>query len=673
MSMIIQLEIEKQSFPIYFLPLAYLALALLFPDRWKYAADLVLALVLFLGSYGLGKRLSYLFLKITDQTVYFPLGLGTLLAAAYAAAAFTTKPLFFYSVWGVLGILALLEVPVLTYRIRRTYLWGAPFVLLAFWSTLTPVTFFDSLVYHLGLPYQYLADGRMAVLPHHWYSSFPPFDQVLNLLFVGMGLDNGIKVFSVILYFQILGILMSLLRWILHGFTIGGNGRDHEYESGSDRESSRTELLVLLMLLFPSAWILIHLVTAELLVGLFFCSGIALLVKEYEGISLRIVASSALLLAFSAWSKANVLLYIFLIPLLWVQLCRWRPGIQDWKNLWLLCGMIFLFLLPLFARNFILLGDPLYPAFAGILGVKNWSPQQDIAWQLDHTSGDAQGWTAVLLTPIKLTFSPVGYGSAAPIGLVFLIAILVYPVAKRERITSKILLYVLFCYLAWLFVFRDFRQFFPAFLLIGLMCYSSFFYLYSRYRSIFYALIALSALVTIYFLFPIYRDWFPLIHPNKIQQQYLREHLDYYGFAEKINQMNTSEKILTLGETRAAYIKKPMVVSSAFDQNPFFLYLSESKSADELLVRLRAEKIGYLFCNWSEYRRLALKCRLLPVDVLPRSIGAPLVAEAAEKKIQLPELSTTQKEILQTFLSQHVSLLHRQGDFLFLYQIKNSP
>ena len=140
--MIIGFEIEKRSLPLYILPLSYLILAMIFPDRWKYAAGLILALVLFLGSYGLGKRLSFILFKIADQTLYFPLGLGVVLAVVYAIAEFTTAPMLFYLIWGALVVVAAFETPVLNYRLRRVYFWAAPFVLLGYWSTLTPVLFF---------------------------------------------------------------------------------------------------------------------------------------------------------------------------------------------------------------------------------------------------------------------------------------------------------------------------------------------------------------------------------------------------------------------------------------------------------------------------------------------------------------------------------------------------
>ena len=160
--------------------------------------------------------------------MYFPLGLGVFLSLTYVCAIFTTGPILLYSVWIGLLILSWFEAPVLTYRFRRTYLWGAPFVLLGFWSTFTPVTFFDSMVYYLGLPYQYVSNGVVGALPFNMYTAFPPFNQVLNLLFVGIGFDSGINVFSIILYFQIIAILLGLLRLLSTESSLisRGNGRD---------------------------------------------------------------------------------------------------------------------------------------------------------------------------------------------------------------------------------------------------------------------------------------------------------------------------------------------------------------------------------------------------------------------------------------------------------------
>lgn len=667
--MIIGFEIEKRSLPLYILPLSYFILAMMFPDRWNYAGGLILALILLLGSYGLGKRLSYLFFKIADQTLYFPLGLGVVLGVVYAIVEYTTTPMLFYLIWGILVVLAAFETPILSYRLRRVHFWAAPFVLLGYWSTLTPVLFFDSLVYHLGLPYQYLAAGEMSVLPYNTFSAFPPFDQVLNLLFLSMDSISGLKVFSIIVYLQIIAILSGLLRVITAGgISIrGGNGRDREV--AHEFEFARTEFLAILMLLLPAAWILVHILTAELLLGLFFCSGVIFLTNEFEALTWRKLLTAALFFAFSAWTKSNVMLYVFFVFVLWFSLNRWRFSIESLKKLGLLFAMILILLLPFFIRNYLVVGDPLYPAFAGFFSVKNWSNQQSIDLQADISAPQDRGVKDIFLTPFLLTFLPQRFGSAASIGLVYLISVVAYPFTRKFTTVNRILLYVLFCYLAWLYVFRDFRQFFPPFLLLGFLSYNSFLYLFQRSRQLFTACVALCAAVSLYFLYPVYRHWFPLILPGQSAARYLEEHLDYYPIAKKINELQTTEKILTLGETRGAYITKPLVLSSAFDQNPLFLYLAESKSAEELQARLRGDRIGFLYCNWTEYRRLVLKCRILPVDVLPQQHGVAALREASKRNIHLPQLNEEKRKILQTFFSEYVSLVYREGDSLFLYRI----
>jgi hypothetical protein len=666
--MMINFQIEKRSFPIYIIPASYLAFAMLFPDRWNYAAGLGLALILFLGSYGLGKRLSYLVFKISDQTMYFPLGLGLTLGVVYLAGVFSTQPLLFYLTWGSLALLAFPEIPILTYRLRRAYLWGVPFVLLGFWSSFTPVTFYDSLVYYLGLPYQYLANGRVSVLPFELYSAFPPLNQVLNLLFIGMHVDGGINAFSIILYLQVIAILVGLLRLVsTDEFSRSrGNGRDQSgYESW---EFEKNELLVNPMLMLPAAWILIHILTAEMLVGLFFCSGVALLMKEFDALTLRKLWVVALFLGFSALTKSNVLLYLPFLFILWFVHSRWNFSKEKLQSMGLLFAMILLILAPFFIRNYIKLGDPLYPALSGFLELKNWGRQQSLALQQDIAATENRGILDIFLTPIRLTFAPSNYGSAAPIGLVALISIIVYPFASKRKEINQILLFVFFCYLAWLFVFRDFRQFFAVFLLSGLMTYSSFRQVSRKSQRLLYLCLGLCLVTSLHLLYPIYGFYFPLISPAITRMQYLEKHTDYFTAAELVNKLDTKSKILTLGQTRSAYFTKAMVVPTAFDQNPLFVYLAESRDAEELLMKLQTEKIGYLFCNWDEYRRLVLKCRILPVDLLPPSIGVPLLAQAADQKIKLPLLNAKQKEILKTFLSRYVSLQYQKGN-IFLYRI----
>ena len=509
----------------------------------------------------------------------------------------------------------------------------------------------------------------MSLLPYNMFSAFPPFDQALNLLFLSMDSISGLKVFSIVVYLQIIAILSGLLRVITAGgiSVRGGNGRDRE--ASNEFEFARTEFLAILMLLLPAAWILVHILTAELLLGLFFCSGVIFLTKEFEALTWRKLFTAALFFAFSAWTKSNVMLYVFFVFVLWFSLNRWRFSIESLKKLALLScydpDPASSFLYPeLFG-----IGRSAVSSFCRFFSVKNWSNQQSIDLQADISAPQDRGIKDIFLTPLLLTFLPQRFGSAAPIGLVYLISVVAYPFARKFKTVNRILLYFLFCYLAWLYVFRDFRQFFPPFLLLGFLSYTSFLYLFQRSRQLFTACVALCAAVSLYFIYPVYRHWFPMILPGQSEAQYLEEHLDYYPIAKAINELQTTEKILTLGETRGAYITKPLVLSSAFDQNPLFLYLAESKSAEELHARMREDRIGFLYCNWSEYRRLALKCLILPVDVLPRPYGVVALQEASRRNVELPQLNEEKRKILQTFFLSYVSLVHREGDSLFLYRL----
>src|SRR5688572_29415385 len=270
--MVITFESRKKSYPAYIVLFSYALAALLFKDRWEYLLGLLLALTLFLGSYGLGKRLSFLIFKTADQSLYFPIGLGCVLLITFVAGSFSTGRALIYPVWGVLLLLSVFEFPVLTYRINRNYFWAAPFICLAFWSSFSPSVFEGTLEYYSGLAHQYLAIGKILPLPANLYTSFPPLGTALNLLFAATGFDTGVKSFHLLIYFQIISILVSLLRWLItEPVFAGGNGRDQDDQTDL-LYMTRMEFLVVPMLLVPVIFTVFHEQTFDLLASLFFCA-----------------------------------------------------------------------------------------------------------------------------------------------------------------------------------------------------------------------------------------------------------------------------------------------------------------------------------------------------------------------------------------------------------------
>jgi len=385
---IISFETKKKSIPLFVIPAGCLVFALLFESRWQYCIGIALALILFLGSYGAGKRLSFLFFKTADQNLFFPLGIGSVLAVSFLLAQFAITPLVLYCIWCVLAVLSFFELPVLNYRIGRSYFWAAPFALFGLWQAWTPETHSAALENALGLSHQILVAGKWMVFPDLLYSAFPPFGQVLTLLFSGMNSDTGVRLFCLALLFQIVSVLVGLLRWLITEPVIGGgNGRDHEQQVDF-LYMSKMELMAVPLLMLPAAWLSINLGPADLLASLFFCAGIATIVKEFPVLSSRKGVTAALLFAFALWTKYASVLYVVLLIVLWFSLCGWSFSRENWKQVGSLLLLIFLFWMPFLIRNAAALGDPLYPSLAGVLSDRNWGPAQTQALESDLLAGD---------------------------------------------------------------------------------------------------------------------------------------------------------------------------------------------------------------------------------------------------------------------------------------------
>jgi len=586
--MVITFGSRKKNFPAYFLVCGYAFTALIFPDRVQYLAGLGLTLILFLGSYGLGKRLSYAFLKTADQNLYFPIGLGCVLLASYFVFSVATALSFIYAIWGILAVLAVFEYPVLTYRVSRVYLWATPLVLLAFWSTFTPTTASRTLEYYSGLPQFYLSLSKVTVLPHNVFSSFPPFGPTLTLLFSGIHVEAGIRSFSLLIYFQIISVIQSLLKWVITEPAFGsGNGNDPDYQTDL-LYMSRMEWLIIPMLLSPAVFLLIHHQTYDLLTSLFFCAAIATLIKEHEVITSLKLWNVGILLAFALWTKYNVLFYIPWILLLLFALNRWNFSRENWKQAGILFASAFLCWIAVPVRNAIALGDPFYPALSGILTVDTWSFPQSLLFERDLMSGGGGILDAVAVFVI-MTFRPEGSG------LFPLVSIAGTILSRKVKVVSYLLYFVVACYFTWFFLYRDFRQFLPVCLMLYPATYFVFRYIYIRapkYLWIGWVVCSLVAAVPLLQIFSQEK----LILPAQTQDEYLSVNLDYYSIAKSLEQ-GKSGAVLLLGDTRLAYYRRQLIAGSSYDPVPVIDDLRQSAGVEELLSRFRRKGIRYIVYN----------------------------------------------------------------------------
>lgn len=639
--------------PLFSLCLTYVIFSLIFPDRWNYILGFGFATVLWLASRSIGRSIFSRNSSIPDSWM-FPAGLGIVLAIATIVTSFSTARMLLTIFWILLAIAACFELSYLKIRVPLKYSFFAPLIALAYLSSLTPTTFFDALSYHLGLPYQYLEFGKMGVLSHQLYSTFPPFEQVLNLLFVRFELLSGIKLFSLILYLGLIHVLTEFLP---------GEGDWH----------LDPKFVCWILALFPAPWILIHLITADLLASLFFCCGVASVIRFTSVPNFTSKFLPAVFLCFAIWTKINCLLYTALLPLLWFLLAKNQTFLEKGKKIALQVFLVFLFLLPLLIRNFWAVGDPLYPALKNLFPKSSWSLEQQRALRLDSFSSRENLAISILNTPFMLTFRKGSFGAAAEPGLAFLCGVLIYFFLRKNSIVNKILIYVLVCYLLWISIFFSFRQFIPVFFLLSLPSAIAIEGIYKRSRLLFYLGIAVFAVYSVFGLFPIFRIFFPLIYPAQTKTNYLITRLDYYSAAEKINDLRTSAKILFLGESRSAYVKHPAIVPSRYDYNPMFEWASQSKDSEALFARFQQEGVQFIFCNWKEYAHLAGKTGILPIDLLPPKLLSALPEDGtAVSGNKIAKLNNHDREILREFLSRHVVPVWQSAGNFYFYEIRSS-
>lgn len=639
--------------PLYALGLTYVLASLIFPDRWNYILGFAASSVLWLASRSIGRNIFSHNSSVPDSWM-FPAGLGIVLSIGTIITSFSTAHWLLTTLWILIAVAACFELQYLKVRVPLKYGFFAPLVALAFLSSLTPTMFFDALSYHLGLPYQYLEIGKMGVLLHQLYSTFPPFEQVLNLLFVSFELLSGIKLFSLILYLGVIHVLTQFLP------TKGDADLDPKF-------------VCWILALFPAPWILIHLVSADLLASLFFCCGICAVVKSTSIPNSTPSILPALFLSFAIWTKINCLLYTALAPLLWFLLAKNQTFVENAKRIGLQAILVFIFLFPLLMRNFIAVGDPLYPGLEKLFQESGWSHEQQVALQLDSFSSRDNIAASILKTPFLLTFRKGSFGAAAEPGLAFLFGVLIYIFLRKNSVINKLLLYVVVCYLLWCCIFFSFRQFIPVFFLLALPSAITIEAIYKRSRLLIYTCLTIFAVYSALGLVSVYRVFFPLIDLKQTQNNYLTTRLDYYPAAVKMNALQSTNKILFLGESRSAYVKHPAIVPSRYDYNPMFEWISQSKDSTMLFARFKQEGVQFIFCNWKEYAHLTGKTGLLPMDLLPpRFLSALPQNGITVSGNKIAKLNSRDHEILRDFLSRYVVPIWQSSGMFYLYEIRSS-
>jgi hypothetical protein len=138
-----------------------------------------------------------------------------------------------------------------------------------------------------------------------------------------------------------------------------------------------------------------------------------------------------------------------------------------------------------------------------------------------------------------------------------------------------------------------------------------------------------------------------------------------------MNALNSEGKTLFIGETRSSYVNRKTIVSSRYNYNPLFKWITESRDVNELVKRFQKEEVQYVFINWREYRHILIKSGILYLDLLPsrfrNEIPSNLLAHSGSR---IHYLNKRDASLLQQFLSSYVIPIWQSDDTFYLYQMQ---
>lgn len=265
------------------------------------------------------------------------------------------------ALWALLAHRELRELPGLISRVRGEVVQSVDdrallvFGLLIFGGVtafitimaLAPPVDWDALTYHLQVPAQFLARGRIYLPEDNLHTAYVGLVHMLYLPLLAIGSSSGPALFSVFTALLLgLAVFSLSVRFL----------------------ESRTASLCLALLWGTTTLVLVA-VTPRLDVTLalyLLLAHYALLMTRTSSSDRRHLFLAAALLGFAFGSKYHAVPYILgLTPLvLWVSFSRWqRPGGS--AGALLLSGLILIVVaFPWLLKNWILLGSPVYPFLA---------------------------------------------------------------------------------------------------------------------------------------------------------------------------------------------------------------------------------------------------------------------------------------------------------------------
>jgi len=473
---------------------------------------------------------------------------------------------------------------------------------MSFLTCFSPITYYDSLVYHLALPELYLQLGTIQSIPFNLYSHFPALGEMIFLFILSVFPDPE-SCLNLMLWGVSFCIGLGLFKWV------------------GDRANRKWGLVA-----FAFWWTM----PAVLLLS----------VGGYVEILLAFFTFLSVLLFTHYLEQKDRLGFLFLSGLFSGMACsvKYTGGItplvlllvmvfyprnkihQRLRCLLIFSSGVIVFFGPWLIKNWWEVGNPVFPFFYNVWGGKvGWthstaSSYFQLLTEYNHKS-------SLLLQIFSLPWAIItgtlkyggGFDVLGDFGWPLFLALIplgFFP-RYREKSQNFLLVYVLCHFLFWIItkpVLRFLVGGLPLF--IGLA--TLFLYQFSK-KHLLLGRLVLGFIILpfvfshLYLTLFIYRDLQPFQVPLGYEDRktFLARRLSYIPVYDFLNaHANRDSKVLILGDQRTYHLKVPYIGSNLFAPSQLAAWVQNSSDKVPLRQLFSEARISHLLINEAEIERL---------------------------------------------------------------------
>jgi hypothetical protein len=431
-----------------------------------------------------------------------------------------------------------------------------------------PPTFYDSLVYHLGIPNLYLQSGGFVPTPQFVYAN--------TFIYYEISLIPAV----------FLGDLVPRLFHFLLGTLFVLAVADEAAERWGVQKKA---LVVLALASLPMTLFLLVTCKNDLASAIF----IFLAIRQFQRGHWKLSAAF--------WGFAVGVKYFNLLPLAVFLLVAFKPWKKtDLKKGLLTVLIVILAVSPLLVKNFRFTGNPLFPFMQRAFPSAYWDAdrfqrlQNDVG-KMARTPGD------LVRLPYSLSFFNHGYGGlVGPLFLVFLPLLLLGTVRGKRWLVWALLVLAAAPWLT-----ASLRFVYVVFVVLTVFAIRAYEAAAGRLlKAVFYVVIAMNFVMGFAMLEKFYQAH-TLLGGTYSLEQY-REHFfpAYPAFAYLNRQAPPGAKVLIAGEARNFYLRRPYQLSTALDYCILKKYLLGSGDAGAFVAAMKKDGFSYLVVSFGELDRL---------------------------------------------------------------------